>query len=377
MIKVLELFAGIGAFSKALEKQGIEHEIVDAVEIDKDAIKSFNAIHGTGFPAQDISKWDKDIEVDVIMHGSPCQDFSAAGKGAGGDEGSGTRSSLMYETLRIVRKLKPKYVIWENVPNLLSTKHRPNFERYCSEMAAMGYKNTAQVLNAADFGAPQARKRVYTVSKLEGDAFPFLKPTDTSKRFKDIMETDVDDEYFLTPSKMAKINQWKSQQKPFAKVMGSESVAPTITARGAGEDHSGMVTYSPNLTETTNLKQQVAQMAIDKGLVKEGDCIDHTYANARLEEIKEGKIKLQNKSNPGVAPTLTCRSEPCAMAVGKDDLRIRKITPLEAWRLMGFDDTDFNKVKAIGTSRSKLYKQAGNSIVVNVLEEIVKILFKL
>lgn len=283
----------------------------------------------------------------------------------------------MYETLRIVRKLKPKYVIWENVPNLLSTKHRPNFERYCSEMAAMGYKNTAQVLNAADFGAPQARKRVYTVSKLEGDAFPFLKPTDTSKRFKDIMETDVDDEYFLTPSKMAKINQWKSQQKPFAKVMGSESVAPTITARGAGEDHSGMVTYSPNLTETTNLKQQVAQMAIDKGLVKEGDCINHSYAQKRLDEIENGTFKPINKEHPGVVATLTCRSEPCAMAVGKDDLRIRKITPLEAWRLMGFDDTDFNKVKAIGTSRSKLYKQAGNSIVVNVLEEIVKILFKL
>ena len=95
MIRVLELFAGIGACSKAMENLGIEHEIVDAVEIDKYAIAALNAIHGTNFEPQDITKWDKDIECDLIMHGSPCQDFSIAGKQAGGDEGSGTRSSLM------------------------------------------------------------------------------------------------------------------------------------------------------------------------------------------------------------------------------------------------------------------------------------------
>ena len=96
MLKVLELFAGIGACSRALARLGIEHEVVDAVEIDKFAIQSFNAIHETTFEPQDITAWDKDLEVDLIMHGSPCQDFSVAGKGAGGDKGSGTRSSLMY-----------------------------------------------------------------------------------------------------------------------------------------------------------------------------------------------------------------------------------------------------------------------------------------
>lgn len=110
-LRVLELFAGVGACSKALERLNIPHEIVDAVEIDKYAIKSFNAIHGTNFEPQDICEWDKDIEVDLVMHGSPCQDFSLAGKQAGGDKDSGTRSSLMYETIRIVDKLKPKYVI--------------------------------------------------------------------------------------------------------------------------------------------------------------------------------------------------------------------------------------------------------------------------
>ena len=122
MLKILELFGGIGARSKALERLGIDYKIADYVEIDKYAVKSFNAIHNTNFEPQDITQWDKDIEVDLICGGFPCQDFSLAGKQAGGDKDSGTRSSLMYETIRIVDKLKPKYVIWENVKNLLSKK---------------------------------------------------------------------------------------------------------------------------------------------------------------------------------------------------------------------------------------------------------------
>ena len=159
MLKVLELFAGIGACSKALDRLGIEHEIVDAVVIDKYAVKSFNAIHGTNFEPQDITTWDKEIECDLIMHGSPCQDFSVAGLGKGGDKGSGTRSSLMYETLRIVEKLKPKYVIWENVKNLLSKKHRHNFDAYIDAMDKLGYKSKYKVLNAKDYGVPQNRER--------------------------------------------------------------------------------------------------------------------------------------------------------------------------------------------------------------------------
>lgn len=159
-MKILELFGGIGACSKALERIGIDYEIADYVEIDKYAVKSFNAIHGTNFEPQDVTKWDKDIKVDLIMHGSPCQDFSTAGKQAGGDKGSGTRSSLMYETLRIVEKLKPKYVIWENVKNLLGKKHKHNFDAYQEAMSKLGYRNYYQILNAKDYGVPQNRERV-------------------------------------------------------------------------------------------------------------------------------------------------------------------------------------------------------------------------
>lgn len=158
-IKLLELFGGIGACSKALERLGINYNIIDYVEIDKYAVKSFNAIHNTNFESQDIRTWDKDVEVDLIMHGSPCQDFSIAGKQAGGDEDSGTRSSLMYETIRIVEKLKPKYVVWENVKNLLSKKHRHNFDAYLEKMEQLGYTNYYQILNAKDYGIPQNRER--------------------------------------------------------------------------------------------------------------------------------------------------------------------------------------------------------------------------
>lgn len=220
MLKVLELFAGIGACSKALTNLGIEHEIVDAVEIDKYAIKSFNAVHGTNFEPQDITKWDKDIECDLIMHGSPCQDFSVAGKQAGGDKDSGTRSSLMYEALRIVEKLKPKYVIWENVKNLLSKKHRHNFDAYIEAMEKLGYKSKYQVLNAKDYGVPQNRERVFTVSvrkDLEAEfmAFEFPEPIELKTKLKDILEPAVDEKFYLSDEQVAsfKASTAKAQAK--------------------------------------------------------------------------------------------------------------------------------------------------------------------
>ena len=199
-LKLLELFGGIGACSKALERLGIDYEIVDYVEIDKYAVKSFNAIHETNFEPQDICYWDKNIEVDLIMHGSPCQDFSVAGKQQGGDEGSGTRSSLMYETIRIVDKLKPKYVIWENVKNVISKKHIHNFNNYIDRMSELGYTSYYQVLNAKDYGIPQNRERVFTIS-IRNDlnqTFEFPQKQELKLRLKDMLEDKVDEKYYLS-----------------------------------------------------------------------------------------------------------------------------------------------------------------------------------
>ena len=199
-LKVLELFGGIGACSKVLERLEIDYETADYVEIDKYAVKSFNAMHETNFEPQDICNWNKDIEVDLVMHGSPCQDFSLAGLQAGGDEGSGTRSSLMYETIRIVEKLKPKYVIWENVKNLLSKKHIHNFTAYLDALEELGYKNYYQVLNAKDYGIPQNRERVFTISirKDLGIDFVFPPKQELKLRLKDMLEEQVDEKYYLS-----------------------------------------------------------------------------------------------------------------------------------------------------------------------------------
>ena len=200
-MKVLELFGGIGACSKAFKRLGIDIEIADYVEIDKYAVKSYNAINGTNFEPQDITKWDKDIEVDFIMHGSPCQDFSIAGLNKGGDKDSGTRSSLMYETIRIVDKLKPKYVLWENVKNLLSKKHIHNFKNYISIMNELGYNSYYQVLNSKDYGIPQNRERVFTLSirqDIDNGTFTFPKPMELELKLKNMLEDNVDEKYFLS-----------------------------------------------------------------------------------------------------------------------------------------------------------------------------------
>ena len=237
-IKILELFGGIGACSKALERLSIDYEIADYVEIDKYAVKSFNAMHGTNFEPQDICEWDKDIDCDLIMHGSPCQDFSLAGLQAGGDEGSGTRSSLMYETVRIVKKLRPKYVIWENVKNLLSKKHKHNFDSYLEIMEKLGYVNYYQVLNAKDYGIPQNRERVFTISirKDLGQGFEFPPKQELKLKLKDMLEDIVDEKYYLSNSQIEYLEYGKyNASKVSNKIKQTDTgICPTLDTMQGG-----------------------------------------------------------------------------------------------------------------------------------------------
>lgn len=161
-LRVIELFGGIGACTRALSRLGIDYEVVDYVEIDKYAVKSYNAINDTNFEPQDICKWDKDIDVDLIVGGFPCQDISISGKQAGIIKGQ-TRSGLMYEMMRIIEKLKPKYIITENVKNLLAEKFRPQLEEYLKFLSNNGYYVTMDILNSKDYQIPQSRERVFII----------------------------------------------------------------------------------------------------------------------------------------------------------------------------------------------------------------------
>ena len=371
-MKVLELFGGIGACSKALEKLGIDYEIADYVEIDKYAVKSFNAMHNTNFEPQNITTWDKDLDVDLIMHGSPCQDFSLAGLQAGGDKNSGTRSSLMYETIRIVEKLKPKYVIWENVKNLLSKKHIHNFNAYLTKMRLLGYWNYYQVLNAKDYGIPQNRERIFVVS-IRGDVnsygchisnYIFPEKKELKIKLRDMLENNADEKYYLSEEKINKIiiNDPKRVSENMPIVLG-----------GIGEKDSNNNTQwkQQNRIYRDNIALCVSTICNPYYLIKnntkkgyliatKGDCIDLSQPNSKT---RRGRVQKE------LTQTITTQNN---LAVITEDFKIRKLTPKECWRLMGFDDVDFERAKASGNSDSQLYKQAGNSIVVNVLMAIFK-----
>ena len=188
-VQILELFGGIGSPRCALRNLGIPTKAIDYVEIDEKAVRSYNSMFAEELPYKPQSVVGWNLKPDILIHGSPCQDMSIAGhqgkatatsgrinRGKGADPGSGTRSSLMWETIRIIEQMgkwKPKYVIWENVRNVTSRHMVANFVRYQKEMERMGYSNSYEVLDARDFGLPQARERVFTISVLGKEKFRF------------------------------------------------------------------------------------------------------------------------------------------------------------------------------------------------------------
>lgn len=357
-LKVLELFGGIGACSTALKRLNINYEIVDYVEIDKYAVKSFNAIHNTNFEPQDISNWNKDIKVDLIMHGSPCQDFSLVGKQAGGDEGSGTRSSLMYETIRIVEKLRPKYVVWENVKNLLSKTHKHNFDNYLKTLEELGYTNYYQILNAKDYEIPQNRERVFTISILNNSKnFEFPVKQELKLKLKDMLDKEVDEKYYLSEKMINYITadneKWSGNNK---ESIINRDIATTINT-GEGSRRCDASNYVCNDVENNfNLKI--------KNATKQGYLEAHEGDGVYITNIDKKRGTVQKEMIPTLKTNLN-------IGVVVKNLKIRKLTPKECFRLMGFNDEEFERAAKVN-SNAQLYKQAGNSIVVNVLQAIFK-----
>lgn len=330
--RIIELFGGIGAFTKALRELKIPHKIVDYVEIDKYAVASFNAINETNFEPQDIREYDKTfLNVDLIVHGSPCQDFSIAGAQKSGERGSGTRSSLLYESLRVIENIKPKYVVWENVKNLLSGKHRHIFDDYYSIMFKMGYHNDYFVLNAKDYGIPQNRERVFTISirndVYSGTPTTVPEPQELTKVMADYLESNVDPKYII-----GKDMDWVKYK----------DISNTIRVGGRGS------------------------------------CDRHTWDAIRV--IGELQIKGNDQikrvyDQNALSPTLSTMGGGNRQPKIVENSHVRRLTARECWRLMGFEDCDFDKCAKIN-SETQLYKQAGNSIVVNVAKAVLERIFE-
>ena len=211
MIQILELFGGIGSPRIALRNLGVPVKAIDYVEIDEKAVRSYNAMFEKELEYKTQSVVGYNLKPDILIHGSPCQDFSIAGKQKGADEDSETRSSLMWETINIIKQMgewKPKVVIWENVKNVLSKHMKHNFNRYLEELDKLGYTSNFKVLNAMDYGLPQDRDRVFVISCLDGTFFNFKTLEHKQMRnIKEFLEDTREEKYIVSqPSMIKKIN---------------------------------------------------------------------------------------------------------------------------------------------------------------------------
>ncbi len=344
-LKLISLFSGIGAFEKALKNIGVDYELINYCEIDKFASKSYSLIHDE---SEDKNLWDitkVDIEklpkdIDLITHGSPCQSFSLAGKQNGADKGSGTSSSLMWNSVQIIEHCRPKYVIWENVKNVLSIKHKHNFEQYLNTLDKLGYTNYYKVLNAKDFGIPQNRERIFIVSIINNQSifeFPVAKEHQEEYIFKDFVDLTekVDDKFYLSKEKTIILKE---------KILNNKELF---------KQENGLLTTKPSEN-----KRKINRLF---GLYD--------------RENRSRADRYSFYSLYGLCPTLTTCSGGGLQPLFIEQGIIRKLTPKEFFRLMGFSDEDYQICKDNDMSDAQLYKQAGNSIVVNVLEDIFKNLF--
>ncbi len=372
------------------EEKKMNYNLVNFCEFDKYATKSYCAIHGVdeGLNLGDITQVDIEglpTNVDLITHGSPCQSFSISGKQHGGEKGSGTRSSLLWNSVEIVRHCKPKFVIWENVKNVLSKKHKPVFDAYVDEMKNSGYNTYYGVLNAKNYGIPQNRERIYAISVREdidnnpnytghidhnkyydrSDCSLFPEPFDNGLRLKDFLEDEVEEKYYLKNTvnffiKNSFVQEAKGNGFRFEPhVKDNAETAKTTTRAGARMDDNFVIDIDDDKTKfkfdsTNNRLNQIGY-------------INSNSQGQRVYDTEGTSVSLS--ANGGGAGAKTGLYD-----VSEQDFRIRKLTPKECYRLMGFSDEDFEKAASTGNSNSQLYKQAGNSIVVNVLEKIYKCL---
>ena len=409
----LDLFAGIGGFRLGMERAG--HKCVGYCEIDKYARLSYQAIHKTDgeIDYKDITEVTNEEfrklrgKVDVICGGFPCQAFSIAGNQLGFEDARGT---LFYEIARAAEQVKPRYLFLENVRNLLSHDKGKTFTRMLKILDELGYDAEWQVLNSKNFGVPQNRERVFIIAHLRGErtyrVFPIRgkgEKFNTNGEINQVGNIGKSDNFGGNPQ--------------VTRVYDINGISPTLnTMQGGGREPKIVV---PVLTPDRVEKRQNGRRFKTNGepmftittqdrhgvLVKEatkqgyavagvGDSINFSHPNSKTRRGRVGKniantlltsdeqgvvlpqiVQKPHGFNKGgvhnIAPTITKSSYQENNFLKTEGVSIRKLTPRECWRLQGFPDWAFDKAQAVN-SNSQLYKQAGNSVTVNVIEEIAK-----
>lgn len=345
-LKVLELFGGIGAPRKALENIGVDVKSIDYVEILPYAVKAYNSIFNNDYGVQDVTKWN--MNVDILIHGSPCVDFSSAGR-----NDINTGRSILYErTLEIIENElhpKPKYVIWENVKGLLFKKHREHFDHYLSSMEKIGYKNYWRVKNSLEFGLPQRRERVFVVS------------------IRDDIENDFDfDNLIKIP--MRPLIDFIDKDPALMETSDFDVKQPSMIK--ALEDGKIKIAITHVNTITTK------QVRWDSTVVFKDHTNFYVYPRKSDGKLINGFHNRAWKLDNYVG-TIPASAVPQIAKMKDKHLLFRYLTPRECFRLQGFTDEDYDRIIAQGISPNNLYMLAGNSIPVPVLEAIFReLLFK-
>lgn len=422
-LRLIELFAGYGSQALALELLGVPFEHYRVCEFDKYAIDTYNAFHNTNFETSDITKLKADdlgiVDTDkytyIMTYSAPCTDISLAGKRAGMDEGSGTRSANIWEVGRLLKELNgnlPQILLMENVPTIIKEK---SWGRWCSLLENLGYKNYCEILNSRDYYIPQNRERCFMVSILGDYSFNFPKIMQLKYRMKHFLESKVDEKYYLSEKMIKYITsdneKWTGNNN---KSLINKSIASTInTNEGsrrcdasnyicdelpddfdlkstdkiikAGELQGGKWdkinencrrVYNPNVLSPTITtcgggNQEVKIIDVYNQYYTKECTIQETNKTICLNskggrggvELLQPSLQDRVYSAEGISTAITSSFQPNIYI----NLRIRKLTPKECYRLMGVTDNYIDRVRVSNTQQ---YKQAGNSIVVSVLMAI-------
>ena len=431
IINVLSLFSGIGAFESALRRGGYDFRVINYCEIDPYAAKAYSQIHGISedYNLHDVRQVNTLLmdNVNLMTWGWPCQDISCAGKQRGfkDTDGNLTRSGLFFQGLRILTELQPEYAIAENVKALTGKKFTAEFETVLTSLDKAGYNNYWKVLNAKDYGVPQNRERVFIVSirkDIDNGTFTFPEGRPLTLRVKDLLEPEVDEKFYINSDRAKKLIE-KITATPEIVGGGTENRIKTIGHLGTGGQKGWVFNVNgisrclaatdykdPTKIVETKTMIKITEPVICRSIGRDPDNPSNREKGCNTEQtlelkkdgmsntlttvhkdnlIIEPKIKrlgnlydenaggarAGNTYDPdGLAPALQTAQGGNRQPLMYEDYRIRKLTPKECFRLMGFTDEEFERIQ--GISNTQLYKMAGNSICVPVLEAILRNLFK-
>lgn len=394
-IKVFTAFSGYDSQCMALDRlhehnPHFNYELVGWAEIDKYAIQAHNAVYPQWADRNygDISRidWQQVPDFDLFTYSSPCQDFSQAGKQAGGTEGSGTRSSLLWECRRAILAKKPKYLLMENVAALVSQKFIRLFNAWQLELESYGYRNFAKVLNAKDYGVPQNRERIFMVSILDESArYEFPQPMPLTLRLKDVLEDKVDERYYLKDTKFEDIGSTITSDKPIiyddfnGKVREDQDTCGTLTTmQGRDSKRHGFKIIEPKVLGWSRSSSDKGEV-IKRHPVNVANCVtsgkrDNTqnYVMEPLHTDKDGNALCISTryAKESTKKLLNNDGAYANTVVQESAYRIRKLTERECFRLMDVPEAYIDRIQQAGISRSQQYKMAGNSIVVSCMYHI-------